>query len=291
MANKSILLYGDSGDGKSTLLGEFAEYIFKTTKKKTRLYSADRGGVETIRPYIDLGIIELVQLDGDPWIWINSAVKGKIKENNKWINGVREDIGFYAYEGMTSMADELMSSLAQKAGQGVNIGGSANVSFKANDSGESLTISGNNMSHYNVTQMRIVEEVWQSQRLPGWVAWTAAVKRDEDPNAAGKILGPAVAGKALTAEVPRWFTYSFRVSAIPAVGSGKERHILYMGDHTDVSSGNSKGLGNTRNPLDAPALPGTIEPASLVKAIELINAGYQPALEAIKKRLGIVNSK
>jgi hypothetical protein len=285
--NKSILLYGDSGDGKSTLLGEFAEWIYKTTKKRTRLYSADRGGVETVRPYIELGIIELIQLDGDPWVWLNSVVRGKIKEAGKWVNGVKDDIGFYAFESMTSMADEFMSSLAKKAGQGLNVGGGANVSFKVNEGADTLMISGNNMSHYNVTQMRLVEEIWESQKLPGWTAWTAAVKRDEDPNASGKILGPAIAGKALTAEVPRWFTYSFRVAAIPPQGTTPERHILYMGDHTDMGSGNAKGLGNSRNPLDAPKLPVTIEPASLVKAIELINAGYQPALEAIKKRLAI----
>lgn len=285
--SKSILLYGDSGDGKTSLLGEFSEWIYKNTGKKTRLYSSDRGGAETIRPYIDLGIIDLITLDNDPWVWLNCAVQGKIKVGGKWVTSITDDIGFYAFEGMTSIADELMSSLAKKAGQGVNIGGGSSTSFKASDSGENLTISGNNMSHYNVVQMRVLEEVWKSQQLPGWTAWTAAVKRDEDPNASGKILGPAVAGKALTAELPRYFTYSFRVSAVPASLGGKEKHILYMGDHTDLAAGNSKGLGNTRNPLDAPALPATIEPASLVKAIELINAGYKPALDTIKKRLNI----
>ena len=282
--SKSILLYGDSGDGKSTLIGEFAEHVFKTTGKRTRLCSADRGGTESVKPYIDLGIIELVLFDdSDPWVWLNSVVQGKIKKDGKWILGANDNIGFYAFESLTSIGDELMLSLAKKAASGANIGGGASVSFKVNDSGENLSISGNNQSHYGVVQSQITEKVWQSQKLPGWVAWTAAVKRDDDPNSVGKVLGPAVAGKALTGELPRWFTYCFRVAATPGSAGQAEKHILHMGDHSEAGS---KGLGNTRVPLDAPKIPSTVEPASLVKAIKLIEDSYAPSLEAIKKRLG-----
>lgn len=285
MSRKSILLYGDSGDGKSTLIGEFAEFIFKTTKKKTRMYTADRGGTESVKPHIDLGIIEPVYFDdSDIWIWLNSVVRGKIKKEGKWSDGIREDIGLYAFESLTSVSDEMMLSLAKKAGEGINIGGGANVSFKASGDGNSLTISGNNMSHYNIVQQRLTEEIWSSQKLPGWVAWTAAVKRDEDPNSIGKVLGPACCGKALTGELPRWFTYCFRVSAVPGIAGAAEKHILFLGDH---SENGSKGLGNTRVPLDSPRIPTTIEPASLTKAIQLIEASYQPALDAIKKRLSL----
>jgi len=282
---KSILLYGDTGDGKTALAGEMAEYVYAKDKKKTRLFSADRGGVATIRPYIDLGIIELEPLDGDPWIWLNKSVRGFVKRNGKWIKEDRPDIGMNVFEGMTSVADALMQSLAQKSSAGVNIGGGSNINFNVSENGETLKVGGNNMSHYGVVQSRIIEEVWESQKLDGWLLWTASAKRDEDPNSTGKLLGPAIAGKALTGEVPRWFLYTFRVAAVPAQGQTAERHILYLGDHSDVGSGNAKGLGNTRVPMDAPKLPMTVEPASLVKAIELINKSYQPAVDTIKKRL------
>lgn len=286
---KSILLYGDSGDGKTSLIGELAEWVYKTERKKTRLYTSDRGGLETIRPYIDLGVIESEELGTqDPWMWLNKAVRGYVKRDGKWTLDAKlnEGIGLYAFEGMTSVADALMQNLAQKAAAGTNIGGGGNVNFTITADGESLKVGGNNMAHYGVVQTRIVEEVWESQRLPGWLIWTAAVKRDDDPNAAGKVLGPAIAGKALTGEVPRWFVYTFRVAAIPSA-SGPERHILYLGDHQDITSGGAKGLGNTRVPLDAPKLPATIEPASVVKAIEAIQAAYEPAVKAIKARLGM----
>jgi hypothetical protein len=287
---KTVLLYGDSGDGKTALVGEMAEWVRAKEGKRTRLASSDRGGLETIRPYVDLGIIEVVELgESDPWVWLNKVSRGYIREGGKWILDPKRnaEIGLWAFEGMTSIADALMQSLAVKASQGTNVGGGGNVNFSVTAEGETVKIGGNNQAHYGVVQTRIVEEVWQSQRLPGWCLWTAAAKRDEDPNAAGKVLGPAIAGKALTGEVPRWFVYTFRVAAVPGAAGTAERHILYLGDHQDINSGGAKGLGNTRVPLDAPKLPATIEPASVVKAVELIQASYDPAVAAIKKRLGI----
>jgi len=285
---QTVLLYGDSGDGKTALVGEMAEWVFKTTKKKTRLATSDRGGLETIRPYADLGIVEVEELgEGDPWIWLTKVVRGHRKIDGKWFLDAKanESIGLWAFEGMTSVADALMQDLAKKAAQGTNIGGGGNVNFTVTADGEQLKVGGNNQSHYGVVQTRIVEEVWQSQRLPGWVLWTAAVKRDEDPNASGKILGPAITGKALTGEVPRWFVYTYRVAAIPSAAG--ERHILHLGDHQDMQSGGAKGLGNTRVPLDAPKLPATIEPASILKALEMVQAASGQATDVIKKRLGI----
>lgn len=287
---KSILLYGDSGDGKSALCGEMAEWVFKQEGKKTRMYTADRGGTETIRPYINLGIIEVEELGtNDPWIWLTKAVRGFKRVEGKWVldAAANEKIGLFCFESMTSVADALMQNLSQKAAAGVNIGGGGNVNFSIAADGESVKVGGNNMAHYGVVQTRIVEEVWESQRLPGWLIWTASVKRDDDPNSAGKVLGPAIAGKALTGEVPRWFVYSFRVAATPSMIGGAEDHILYLGDHQDMSSGGAKGLGNTRVPLDAPKMPGSIKPASLVKAVELISGSYAPAEAAIRARLGI----
>lgn len=286
---RNILLYGRSRAGKTALIGEMAEWVKKTEGKKTRLATADRGGIETIMPYVDLGLIELVELgDDDPWIWLTKVVRGYVKDTNgRWVDGKRDDIGLYAFESLTSVADALMLSMAKKAAAGVNIGGGANVAFTVSADNESVKVSGNNMAHYGVAQSRVVEECWESQKLPGWLIWTASVSKDDDVNSSGKVLGPAVAGKALTAEVPRWFQYTFRVDAIPAQMGQKERHILYLGNQQDIGAGGATGLGNTRTPLDAPELPTTIEPASLVKALELIQAGYAPAVAAIKKRLGM----
>ena len=284
---RTVLLYGRTRSGKSTQIGELADYVKQTEGRNTRLYTADRGGTDPIRPYIDLGIIEVVaQGETDPWIFLNKAVRGFVRDDRgKWVPGKNDEIGLFAFESMTSFADALMASMAKKAGENVNIGGGANISFTVTGDGESLKVSGSNMAHYGVAQNRITEEVWESQKLPAsYIIWTASVSKDEDPSSAGKVLGPAVCGKALTAEIPRWFNLTFRMDAIPAQQGKAERHILYLGNHIDVGAGNAVGLGNTRVPLGID-LPSSIEPASIVKALQLIDEGNAKAMEVIRKRL------
>lgn len=288
---RTVLLYGRTRSGKTTQIGELAEYVFKTTGKRTRLYTTDRGGYDPIRPYIDLGVIEVVeQGDSDPWVFLNKIVRGFIRdERGKWVAGKNDDIGLWAFESLTAHSDNLMNSLALKAADGLNVGGTANVNFNVSGDGETMKIGGNNMSHYNVVQTRITEEVWQSQKLQGqFVLWTASAAKDDDPNASGKVLGPAVCGKALTTEVPRWFHLTFRMDALPAAAGQQERHVLYLGNHVDAGAGNAVGLGNTRTPLDAPVIKESkIEPASIVKALTLIDGGYNEAVQKIKQRLEV----
>jgi hypothetical protein len=294
MANKrTILLYGRTNSGKTAQIGELAEYVKKTEKKNTRLYTADKGGTDTIRPYIDLGIIEPVEMGTtDPWIFLNKAVRGYVRDSSgKWVPGKNDNIGMFAFESLRAIAEALMTNMAQKAAQNINIGGGANISFTVTGDGESLKISGSNMAMFGIAQNRITEEVWESQKLSApFILWTSSVSKDEDTTAAGKILGPDVIGKALTAEVPRWFNLVFRIDVLPAQAGKPERHVLYLGNHVDVGAGNAAGLGNTRLPLDAPApAQNLIEPASIVKALQMIEGGHSVAIEKIKQRLAQAN--
>lgn len=292
MSKKTILLYGRSGAGKSAQIGELAEHVYKTSGKKTRLYTSDRGGTDTILPYLKLGIIEAIEmLDTDPWLFLNKAVRGYVRDvNGKWIldTAKNTEIGMFAFESMRAFAEALMTNMATKAGQGQNIGGGANVSFTVTSEGESLKVSGTNMAMFGIAQNRMTEEIWQSQKLDAqFIVWSSTVSKDDDTMASGKVLGPDVIGKALTNEVPRWFSLTFRLDVLPAQQGKPERHILYLGNHVDVGAGNAAGLGNVRLPLDSGGLAqNTVEPASIVKALEIVDTGSNKALEAIKKRLG-----
>lgn len=287
---RTILMYARSRSGKTTLLGELAEYVYKTTGKKTRIYTADKGGIDPILPYINLGIIEVIEQGDTPiFIFLNKAVRGQVRDKDgKWIPGDLSNIGLVAFESMTAFADGMMSYCIQKASEGVSIGGGGNVTFNVAGDGESMKVGGSNMAMYGIVQSRITDEVWESQKLPtDFIVWTASASKDEDQNAGGKVIGPSVIGKALTSEVPRWFNLCFRLDAIPAQQGKPERHILYLGNSVDLQAGNATGLGNTRTALDSTPLPASIEPASLVKAIEMIDKTYGQAEDTIKKRLGI----
>lgn len=290
----TILLYGRTNSGKTTQIGVLAEYVKKTTDKKTRLYTADKGGLDSIQPYVDLGIIEVVEiLDSSPWIFLNKAVRGYVRdENGKWVldKERNKEIGCYVFESLRGFAEVLMLDMAEKAAQNVNIGGGANISFQVSGDGEVLKVSGSNMAHFGVAQSRMTGEVWESQKLAAdYVMWTSSVSKDDDVNSGGKVLGPDVIGKALTAEVPRWFNYTFRLDVLPAQAGKAERHILYLGNHVDVGAGNAAGLGNIRRPLDAPELKNiTIEPADIGKALVMLREqAVEAAKAAIAKRLGL----
>lgn len=288
MANRTILLYARSGAGKTTQLGELAEKVY-LSGKQSLVYSIDKGGIGPLVPYIKMGVITLVeQGETDPMIFLNKAATGQVRDaQGKWIKADFTKYGMIAYESMTGFSDAFMNLLAEKSAQGINVGGAASVSLTLTDpTGESLKIGGNNMGHYNVVQTRLLSEVWKSQKLPvEYVVWTASASKEDDPNSITKVVGPQLAGKALTAEMPRHFDLTFRMDFMPAQSGKDKRHILYLGPSIDITAGNAVSLGNTRTPLGSKPLPSTIEPANIVKALELIEGAENEAMELIKKRL------
>ena len=280
-AKRVILLYGRTRSGKTSQIGELAKDVRIKLGKKSLVYTIDKGGLGPIAPHIKAGIIDVISIENtDPWIFMNKASQGLVRgvDGKGWVPAKLEDYGMIAFESLTGFSDAFMNSLAEKAAQGVNIGGQANVNFLVTDGTESLKIGGSNMGHYNVVQTRILTEFWASQKLNvPFILWTASATRDEDPNATGKVIGPAVAGKALTSELPRHCDLCFRIDCLPAQAGKEERHILYLGNSLDLAAGNATSLGNTRVPMGAKALPATIEPASLVKALELIETAEKEA--------------
>lgn len=289
MDKTTILLYGRTNSGKTAQIGALAEHVYSLGLGKTRLYTADKGGTKTIQPYIKLGVIEPIEIGTtDPWLFLNKATKGYVRdEKGKWVPGDLSGVGMVAYESFRSFAEELLLWQAEKAGEGINIGGGSNISFTVQDEGETLKVGGSNVAHYKVVQDRMTAEIWRSQKLPvPYILWTSSVSKDEGLLNSGKVLGPDVIGKALTEEVPRWFSYTMRLDVLPAAQGKPERHLLYLGTHQDVSSGNATALGNIRQPLDAPKLAQiVIEPADVVAAIKAIEGGVDPATEAIRKRM------
>lgn len=287
-SSKTILLYGVTGSGKTALIGEMAEWLYKTKKLKTRLYTADLGGTETIRPHIELGLIDVQFMFGDnPWFWIDNAVKGRKWDGTKWIEGIDPQIGMYAYEGLTAFSDSVMSWMRAAATRNVNIGGGGSISFTAGAGADAIKIGSNNMSHYMVAQGQVYEKSTLSQHLPGIVLWTAGDSRNED-EANGATVGPQTAGKAQTSEVPRWFKYTFRVTQEVTLGQ-LTKHVLYTDAHIEMAAKGAKAIANARIPLAGQGIdiPARIEPASLVRVLELLEERQTSAKDDLRKRLGL----
>lgn len=280
---KSISLYGDTGSGKTTLAGEYAKYVRKTRGKNTAYFLSDLGGVESISPLVRLGVIDLHELgpEDDPWIWIDHAVSGR----NPAGESLSDDIGLVVYDSGTSQGEALLDKIKLSNWK---IGTQNTQKFKVTHGGQGIDVAANNEAHYGVVQGFLLSAMWKSSWLTRKgidVLWTFSVHRGENSESE-PVIGPKVAGKALTPAMPKWFNYTFRVVSIPVAGSAP-RHVLYLQEQPG-ENGLATSFGNSRYPIDADTLlPATVEPASLVEAFTLIGNGHAEADANIARELGL----
>ena len=268
---RTIALYGDTGAGKTAQIGEYAKYVYKTRGKKTLLLASDMGGYDTIAPLVRAGVVCVRELDptSDPWIWINEAING---------SQLTDEIGCVAFDSATSQSEALLTSCHQSL---VQIGQQRTQRFTVSQGKQNLTVSINNEAHYGVVQGFMLDAIWKSTWLTRKgvdVLWTFSVHRGEEQDRT-PILGPKLAGKALTAAIPKWFKYTFRIVSIPADGA-PPTHRLYLTEHSELA-GMGHSFGNSRQPLDSTPLPAYIEPASIIEAMRLIEAAQKEADERL----------
>ncbi len=219
-------------------------------------------------------------------MFLSKVATGQIRDDKgKWVQADLAKYYMVAIESFTGFGDALMMYLAEEAAKGINIGGAANVAFNVVSDGETLKVGGSNMAHYGICQTRLLSEFLRSQKLNvPIVLWTASASKEDDQNNGGKIIGPAGPGKALTSEVPRHCDLCLPIDCLPAQMGKPERHIIYLGNSVDMNAGNALRLGNTRVPMGA-ELPPSIEPASIVKVLEIIEEAETKVKEVMRKKL------
>lgn len=206
------LVYGKSGSGKTTWWLKLAKHFWETEQKKTRCYHG-MGGEETIYAAIDQGAIPEEAIDVFDYTscdypietaqaccqgqWAN-ATTGKLE-----VQAIPEDIGLFVFEGLTPMANYIMGSktggLAEQAARGIKLGQDSPFQIKQSPTGKSF--GGNPPSHFGIVQRYILDFVEESRRLPGWIIWTAHERDAEDKITQERLVGPDVAGKALTSKI------------------------------------------------------------------------------------------
>lgn len=208
----TYLNFGDSGCFKTTQVGYAARWLWKKYRKRTRLISADGGGVAPIQPYIDAGIIDLVAvakldiLKHSPLSVLRKLAKGDWPATDgdrttKLLPTTPEEwetVGGYAVEGLSSIGELLMEELRIRQQR---IGEEAVGSFTID--GEKF--SANCRGHYGFVQNEVAGLVKGFSSLPvSHVLFTAHEGRGEEEGTRESIRGPAVVGKAITGRVPSW---------------------------------------------------------------------------------------
>jgi hypothetical protein len=212
--NELDLVYGESGSGKTTWALQVAQWFWLRKKLKTRWYLGDGGG-ETIR--------QVIAAYGDPpfiEIWEYPLWRFPFETTNKMMAGgwpkdlnnpespvevptsyewLKSEYGLFVYEGLTVMSDYLMGDaeggLSYRMAKGEVLNNDDSFRFKDGQ----LQIGGNARTHYGLVQRRIPHMLRQNARVPLFKIWTAHEQRAEDKTSNETVIGPDVAGKAITA--------------------------------------------------------------------------------------------
>lgn len=289
------LVYGKSGSGKTTWWLKLLIYLHKTAGVRARVYHG-MGGEETIFAAIDQGelpedaveVINYTAFD-NPFETCQFAVEGLTHDGVKWAKA--EPRGLYVFEGLTGMANYLMGDkeggLAARAAKGEKLGQDSPINFTDGK----LKVGGNPPSHFGIVQRKILHLIEETRRLPGWVIWTAHERDAEDKETQEKLVGPDVAGKALTSKIGGSFgntihldSASKRIKVTDPI-SGKPIDVLsterraYFTEHFDPDGVMlKKYFANNRafNPARLPAC-GYLTPPDPIKFYELLRSAQPVA--------------
>lgn len=219
MLFSTLVIYGPTGTRKTTQIGELAKYVYEKTGKKTRLLTADGGGYGPIQDLVNVGIIDVWRVTEEQNIKVAIIKASKGAWPDKIVNGLRasstikeilpndrarafKDIGAYAVEGFTSIAQAVMGDAVSK---GDKISQDIVGKFTETTEYGSETFGAPSPSHYGWTQRYILDMIRNFSALPlERVMYTALEGKGEDKLTKALQYGPAVAGQAITASIPQY---------------------------------------------------------------------------------------
>lgn len=273
---ENLLLYGATNAGKTTQNRKLIEAM--ATKERPALVFATRepSTLTILRPLEDRGLCKIIYYHPkyDPFLWIDNATQGRVpSEDGKSFTEIGiENFCAVFFDSLSGQGDLVLNGLGEQAARGYNVGGEPAPGLKIQASGQEIVVPSGSRSHYLVAQRWLLGKVWQAQLLPIPQVWTAhedvvgLEKKAPDGERSVEIaaalgirgvVGPMVAGSALTANLPKYFVYTFRLVTLTAETSNK--HIMFTGNHKD---GSLQGIANAR--CDVPIRQ---EPTDVVKML------------------------
>jgi hypothetical protein len=298
-SNSALLIGGNSGSGKTSLIATAAVHCYRKHKKSLRLYTCDGGGYGTqMEALVEAGIVQVWRLRSR----VGSGAEGLIEETCQravqgwWPASVdaggfsaqgapliapviseyvsqcpqghelqrvaiqtllkpsscpvcktivplqqakisqtsvpaphMASVGAVAFDGLTSMSDWVMMSLADRRGRN-EIGGEKTAlgSIRSGD----IMIGGNNRADYGFAQTQAEKWLLASAAIPGLVLppiWSCLESRADD-GVTLPFYGPAIAGQAKIGKVPQWVG-NYVGTTIITDEKGKKEWRLYLEEY------------------------------------------------------------
>ncbi len=218
----SVLVYADSGTGKTTLLLSLLQYLRSTSGKGLRVVLKDFQEGETISPFIDAPDVSIVDVSqaAHPFEVLNFLAMGYWPDSkDRYVVYSGDDtkdraiklipptlatweaVGGFGSDSLTGGANLMMKNMSSLAASGTTIG--PDVAYRLTDGG--LKIAGSGMAHYGLAQRRILDYVEKTKTMPVIRYFTALETKAEDKTVVGKsfVVGPEIAGKAATQHMTR----------------------------------------------------------------------------------------
>lgn len=266
ITNKSsLMVYGASDAGKSTQMRYVAEYIHRTTGKKTRLIALDRGSLwSPCQDLVDKGIVIPLEFptsyEFNPMAIMRKLRRGEWPEggvihaptatqvkkpngefetryttNTKWLPWTEKEtaeIGAIGVDSLTTFATSYMSDTKQK---NIRAGSDASSSPRTEE-GEQMGT--NTQSHYGDAHTEILDALQAFQALPVQITMFTALEglgADDDTGIKRPALGPETVGKAINGKLPSRVNHCFHLVA-EGVGSKKAVRAWYCKHDSDIQS-------------------------------------------------------
>lgn len=270
MASRIEMDYGEPGSGKSSGIAYMIAKIFRDTGKHFRVFVGD-GSAATYIDWglVDIGAVHLVDYTIRDWplsvtqqitegLWPSDPEDPKSPMRRLTSEETRTLAG-WVFEGTSVMSNYIMGhkkgGLAEQAGRGVKIGQDSPIMIRDCDTtatgaydpktGTGMVFGGNPVAHYNVAQRHMLTNIERTKQLPGLVFWTAHERVATDSTTSEKVIGPEVAGSALSPGLSRYFNntrhHTVATRSVKAVDGTTGKSVsgifnefrLYTRDHSD----------------------------------------------------------
>ena len=270
MKARTLCIYSDSGEGKSTQGYFLAKWIWKTFGLRTRWISFDGKYDQLLlgqpeldgKSLIDAGVVEL---------WDAANMKTALADVRRFSEGYwprwnkanggswyfRSDpncetkdwdkIGMVVIDDISSLCESWLVHISDQPGQV----GTAKHAWVYDE--DEYTIRGVNDSHYGLVQKELTRIVKQGfNQLPvKYVMYMAKVEKgtenyrrkkvkrnDPDANPEPNVTtmyGPKAAGQALTSFMPGWFADCFHIGRVPYDPEKYLKHFGVEGNEVRVA--------------------------------------------------------
>lgn len=251
------LYYGPSGVGKSESIVAVIKNAWKANKKKWRVLVGD-GSRATYEPLAEVGLVDIIDYTTRDWPlstlsqlcqgWWPVNVDDPKSKMVAMTPEVFASLGGYAIEGLSVGANYVMGDkkggFSEQASRGVKIGGDNPVKLvdleldsngmpKAG-TGPGLTFGSVTLGGYGQAQRRMLGFLEASKGLPGMVIWTAHERAAEEKISNQKVVGPEVAGGALTSGLSKHFNNTLHFTTAEKVVKKKDDHTEVMAQELDA---------------------------------------------------------